>query len=175
MFEPLHLTVAALAISSMYSYRADFARYSIFTVGVFKRLDRTVVEAPEFECSEHHCEEQTDVAERRRYFKEIVIGGMPLLRFDGGESYYCEDHVSFEVQDELDNPKKSTTERVATSLLAALASFFEWREEQKTFDSEFSDVQSSASAAFSLIPIAMMVLLAAMIMSLMNRGAPHAE
>lgn len=173
MLEPIQMAVAVVATLSLYSYRADFSKYSIFTVGVFKRLDRVVIETSDYECAEFHCEEQTDVAERRRFFKEIVVAGMPVLRYDKGEAHYCEDHVSFEVVDELDNPRKSKTDRLTISLAAAIVGFTEWKTEMEPDqDDPLSDVQSVSSGfadAFALMPIILMVLCAAVVMNLMQR------
>jgi len=74
MLEWIVLSVGLLAI---YTVRADFSRYSIFTAGVFKRVSRTVVET-ENECEEELCERTVSPGEERRWFKEIVVAGMPV-------------------------------------------------------------------------------------------------
>ena len=175
MFEPVQIAVITIATLSIYSYRADFSRYSVFTVGVFKRLERTVVEGAEYECAEFHCEETTEVSERRQYFKEIVALGMPIVRYHKGESHYCKDHVSFEVIEDLDNPKISTSEKIGTSLLMAFAAFIEWlaKGEPEVEESEFDDITASVETALDLIPVIFIVLLAAIVLNLMQWAIPN--
>ena len=177
MLEPIQITAVTVAVLSLYSYRADFSRYSIFTFGVFKRLDRVVVEDAEYECAEIHCETSTEVSERRRYYKEIVVAGMPLLPFDKGESYYCEDHVSFEALELLDNPKRTRSEKVGSSILVGLVAFLEWFAEpiEVEEDDAFEDVTASFGDVLSLIPVVLMVLLVASIIGAMQRSLPSEE
>jgi len=159
MLELLQAAAVALAVLSAYGYRADFAKYSIGTVGVFKRVDRRVVEPGDFECAD--CEGHTDSAERRTYFKEIVVAGMPLLRYDKGRSMYCEAHMSFESLQAGGEPQTSQIERLAVPIAEAVATFMTWDVSETVDDSEFSDVVDNVNAGLSLIPIAITVLLAA--------------
>src|SRR6056297_758592 len=108
--------VLAMAVASVavFVYRADFSRYSIFTHGVFRRVERDVVELNgDGECQEHECDSEPETAERRKWFKELVLAGMVVARVSGGEHYYCERHASFEVRGQWDQPARSRTDKVA--------------------------------------------------------------
>lgn len=164
MLEWAALSVGLLAV---YTYRADFEKYSIFTTGVFKRVSREVVET-EHECHDTHCEATVSPGERRRWYKEIVVGGMPAIRFGGGAHYYCENHVAFEIRNDLNDPRRSTVERLAMPIAEAIVAFAEWKvEPPETEDSPLTDAQTnvtaSMSSAVSLVPVLLLVLVCALV------------
>ena len=178
MVDPLLVGAVIVALGSAYTYRADFARYSIFTVGVFKRVERRAVEGVEYECADPMCEAHTDVAERRRWFKEIVVAGMPVAGYGGGTAHYCEDHVAFEILDELDNPTKTRTERLKVTLLEGIVAFLAFELEPRE-DSDLAnasdDLVSGVGDAMSLLPVVFVVLIAVIFMSLLKVGRPSME
>lgn len=175
-------TIAAVVLFAClagYGWRADFERYSIFTVGVFKRVKREAVEPGEFECADTMCSATTERAEKRRYYKEIVVAAFPVLRYGGGTSYYCEDHYSFEFIQHLDEDGWQTTDRVHQRLGMAAIEAILWLigetgqvqglEDESEFSNASSDVTTGMSDAMSLMPVVFLVLIAAVILGATNR------
>lgn len=178
----LEWAALAAGLLAVYSWRADFARYSIFTVGVFRRVERTAVEGVEFECADPICEATTEKAERRKWFKEVVIAGMPLIRVGGGQSHYCEDHVAFEVRDQLDSPEQPMPEKLAGGLAAVVLWIGEnvvgpFPDDTEYSNDEFSSATTSVSAGLELLPIVFLVLVAAVVLGTVKAvgGEPALE
>jgi len=172
MIEWIGLSVGLLAI---YTVRADFSRYSIFTAGVFKRVSRKVVET-EKECEESLCENTVFPGEERRWFKEIVVAGMPVARYSGGVHYYCEDHVAFEVIGDLENPPTPKTERLAISLFEAVGEFLTTLPDSKSENEDpFRNVTTSTASALDLMPVVLLILVAALILSLVKGVPPSSQ
>lgn len=160
-------------VIAVYIYRADFEKYSIFTTGVFRRVSRRVVETGEV-CDDLYCETIVAPGERRRWYKEIVIAGMPVIRFGGGTHYYCEDHVAFDIRNDLDEPYKPTVERLGISLAEGIVGFAKWElDTTKTDDNPLKNAQtnvvSGMGAAVQLIPVVILVLITALMISFVRR------
>lgn len=165
MLEFIALTAGLLAV---YTFRADFTRYSIFTVGVFRRVSRRSAET-DCECIETFCDQTVSPGERRRWFREIVVAGMPVVRYGGGVHYYCEDHAAFEVLDELDSPTPGTAERLAISVFAAFGEFLTaLPEPESELDDPYENVTANMSTALDLIPVLLIVFVAVTVVSLVN-------
>jgi len=158
-----------------YGLRADFAKYSLFTVGVFERLTRAHSEADQA-CME--CDSQLDGdGEVRTYYKEIVVAGMAVVRYDTGRSYYCHDHRSFELA-HGEAGEQEATSRLPQSVVVGFARFTLWvfdAEEGVDInddDSEFSDVTenvtSTASAVIGLVPVAILIVTASLVINAVN-------
>ena len=165
--------LAVVAVVGGYAVRADFATYSVFTVGVFKRLDRAAADGGQ-ECVK--CESEVQSGERRRYYKEIVVAGMPTVRYAVGDSYYCGDHSSFEFRQ---GEGSGDVRRLSDTLTEALVQFAAWvvdsdRVGVEVPDSEFADydgnITSDVQAAAGLLPMAVMVLTAAVLVNLFTFG-----
>jgi len=118
MIELAAVTISVLAPAG-YAYRADFARYSVFTVGVFERVERATVDPT----TTDGIDDNAELAERRRYWREVVVAGMPTLRYDRGVSHYSGDAVSFETQQTAES---SDTEELPTTLAHAVVDFTAW-------------------------------------------------
>lgn len=161
MIEAVALGVAVLTLSG-YGYLADFERYSVFCVGVERRVSRAHVEG-EYECID--CEEETSEAERVRWYRELVLFGAPLHQLVDGDHYYCEDHASADYHLH-DIPTVDET----PWYWAFLEALFEPSTSIEE-DSEFQNVTTSVGAAFHLIPVALLVLIAAMIIGLVGRAS----
>lgn len=162
----LHVATVAVAVLTVgYTARADFDKYSIFTVGVFKRVKRHPVQNTGHECSGLHCDAVVEDGEQRRRFKEIVVAGCPVIRYGGGSLYYCEEHVSFEFrQGEV---TKTTTQRLAEPILAAFVGFVDWKttpDHERQESTPFDDVVTTASTGLDLACVGLLVLCAAAVM-----------
>lgn len=172
MLEWIALSAGLLAI---YTVRSDFSRYSIFTAGVFKRASRKVVET-EKECEESLCENTVSPGEERRWFKEIVVAGMPVARYGRGVHYYCEDHVAFKVIGDLENPPTPKRERLAISLFEPLGEFVTTLPETKKDDNDlFRNVTTSIFSALELMPVVLLVLVAALLLSIVKGVSPSGQ
>ena len=164
--------LAVVAVVGGYVVRADFATYSVFTVGVFKRLDRAAADGGQ-ECVE--CESEFQSGERRRYYKEIVVAGMPTVRYAVGESYYCGDHTSFEFrQGEGSGDVRRLSDTLTEAGVQFAVWFFDGEWDVAGQDSEFADydgnITSDVQAAAGLLPMAVMVLTAAVLVNLFTFG-----
>jgi len=147
-----------------YLYRADFSHYSIFTVGVHKRLHRYKARNTDTECYASMCDRTVVEGEIRKACKEIVVFGCPVLRYDTATNYYCDSHGSFEYQQ--GNYSVTSTERLATTItsgIMACAAFKGGFED--TEDSAFKDVQTSMGDGLGLAPVALLVLMTAIIIA----------
>ena len=161
------LALLAVAVSlSLYAYRADFQRYSIFCYGVYKRVDRRVVETDR-ECHEDYCEQNVAPGEARRWYKEIVVLGMPVVKYGGGTHYYCADHVAFELYGTDLVPEKSTPEKLTITLVEGIGEYLIDTAEPDD-DTPFDDVTTGVHDALSLVPVVLIVLIGAMIISLVK-------
>lgn len=157
--------VAAIAASvfviSVYAVRTDFSRYSVFTVGRFNRLRRSSVKREGRECRD--CEEEIEIGEERHYFKELVFLGASVYRYGGGKAYYCQDHASFEIRDDL-QPVESFRSPWDTDTATS---------SRPVSDSEFKSVADDLTTAtgdvFQLAGIAFLVLIAALMIALVDR------
>jgi hypothetical protein len=162
----------------LYLYRSDFQRYSIGTVGVFKRFERAAItggdlDTVNMECIE--CEKDIVTAERRRYWKEIVVFGAAVWRQEVGESFYCEDHVSFELLGELDDADHIYAERLPVSIGNAVLSFATMDHELEVEDNPaFESTEGVASGILhplNLIPMMIIVLTTVLVLNVINLAA----
>lgn len=150
--------VGLLALGFLYLYRADFEKYSVFTVGVFKRVYRSPARETEFECSERYCSETVVDGEKRTRYKEIVLFGCPILSYGGGTLYNCESHVSFEF---TQGDHTTTTERLQETIVSAIVGFAEWQtipEVEKPNKSAFDDAMKATSATADLAGVALLIV-----------------
>jgi hypothetical protein len=164
--------VATAAILLLvYLYRADFEKYSIFTVGVYKRVTHAAAEDTDVDCYRVHCESTVTNGEVRRRYKEIVIAGCPIVRYGGGASYHCQDHTSWEFS-KLDDVEDDTRE-LSESILSAFVSFLQFvqagqLELPDEDESEFANATSSVGTAMNLAGPVLLILIAAVILKLVN-------
>jgi len=166
MIDPLLLPLLAVAGLAGYGYRADFEKYSLFTAGVFERVTHHET-ARDKQCFD--CQTEIDTGERRTYHREIVVGGMPVVRYGHGHTYYCEQHTSFEL---AHGDKGSTdTNRLSKTVIEGLLNFTMWvfdkdmqftEEDSEFADTEFDDVMSSVGTAVNLLPMAVLIFTAAL-------------
>lgn len=150
--------VGLLALGFLYLYRADFEKYSVFTVGVFKRVHRRPATETEFECSEPYCSETVVDGEKRTRYKEIVLFGCPILSYGGGTLYNCESHVSFEF---TQGDHTTTTERLQETIVSAIVGFAEWQtipDVEKPNKSAFDDAVKATSATADVASVALIIL-----------------
>jgi hypothetical protein len=120
------------------------------------------------QCAE--CEKELVTAERRRYWKEIVIFGAPVLKRETGEFYYCEDHVSFELRNDLGDADHIYAERLPVGLLEALGRFVAHTPEiDPSSESELTPVNNmntGIGAVLGLLPIMLVVLAVTLLIQL---------
>lgn len=162
------VTIGAALGLATYALLVDVDRYGILTVGRFRCLERTVVTGRDVECVEHLCERTTPTAERRRWFREVVVLGMPVARYGGGTHHYCEDHAAWEVRDEWDDPVRPLADQlmaVAADFLIGLSKMSPATPRGPRHERVMKDTASTAGAVFSFGPIVVMVICAAFVMS----------
>jgi len=148
-----------VVLVGLYLWRADFAHYSITTIGVYKRLHRYQTDSGE--CTELHCDSTIDQGELRVATKEIVLFGCPTLRYGTVQNAYCEDHASFEYkQGHFD---VQSTQRVQETLVAGIVGFAEWTVDPPE-DTAFQDVPQTMSNTLYLMGVGFIVLMAALIL-----------
>jgi len=153
--------LAFLAFGSVYASRADFSRYSVFTVGRFNRLRRSSVEREGRECRD--CEEEIEIGEERHYFKEIVVLGASVFRYGGGKAYYCHDHASFEIRDDL-QPVESFH-----SAWQSDSAYFEEKVSDSEFKAASDDLTTAGGDIIGLAGIAFIVVIAALFIAVVDR------
>jgi hypothetical protein len=164
------VAAAVVAISAGYLYAGDFKRYSVFTVGVFERVTHQPAALDGHECREHWCEVDSVDGERRRWFKEIVVLGVPLASYGGGEAYYCDDHAHVGIQTGEFEESRSVPDSVVWALVWVAEKFATDVEtpEKSEFDGVQNGISGSVGDAMALIPVALLVLTGAMIMGAMK-------
>jgi len=141
-----------LLVAGCYLYKADFAQYSIFTIGVFKRVYR--FEWHSEPCSVDGCTDSS--VELREATKEIVLFGCPVLRHGSVTNAYCDDHASFEYREGLYH--KPTTKQVRESIEQAALSFVEWQITPPDEQDPFEKTVRTTNGALSLLPVVVLVL-----------------
>jgi len=154
-----------------YSLRADFAHYSIFTVGVYKRLYRYKVTNEETECEEDYCDRELVEGEARKATKELVILGCPVTRYNTVTNYYCDSHGSLEYQ--RGEYRETRTEKLTTTLLTGLAECVDSRQQKRTDKPDFAHATTAVGDAWSLIPVAFVVVIAAIVVMFGKSMAPN--
>lgn len=170
---PEFAAVAIVVLVAGYLYVGDFEKYSIFTVGVFQRVTHERAALDGHECREHWCEVDDVDGERRLWFKEIVLLGVPLASYGGGEAYYCEDHAHVRIQTGEFEESRSVSDSVIWAIVWVAEKFATDVEtpEESEFDSVQNDISSSVGDALTLAPVALMIIIAAAAMSLMGAGS----
>jgi len=160
------VAVITLALLASYSWRADFEHYSILTTGSFKRVHRRAATDTDHECADLYCERQVADGERRWATKEIVVAGCPVIRYDTTTAYYCEDHISFEFQQQEQEP--TTVTRLAMALGVALIEFIDWfqgaDEVLPRGQSTFDDAIDATGSAMSLASVTFLILFIALLL-----------
>jgi len=164
--------VVALVVAFVY-LRSDYAHYSIFTVGVFKRVSRRP-STTQTECEESYCEERITDGETRIAYKEIVLCGVAIVRFGGVENHYCQEHTSLEFrQGEFAKP---TVEQLQESILSGFVSFSIFMQNSLDDDAEadpFNQTVKATQSAFDLMGVAFIVLIAAVMISAVKGLSLH--
>lgn len=174
-------TLPAVAVAAFgvvlvaYLYAGDFQRYSIFTVGVFQRVTHKPAALDGDECREHWCDVTTGDGERRLWFNEIVLLGVPVASYGGGEGHYCGDHAHVRIQTGEFQESRSVPDSVVWALVWVAEKF---ATDVETPDkSEFGDVQDditgSVGDVMTLLPVAILVLTGAIILKSMNGAMPE--
>jgi len=162
--------LVGIILLGLYAWRADFSRYSIFTVGVFKRVTRSPVESEE-ECEEYYCENTVSPGEKRRSFKEIVVAGIVVVQYGGGTHHYCPDHASFEASEGIDETPGTIVERLshpAAKLIIALDKRTPETVDEANARDAPRNIASTTSDVVSLAPVIIIVLIASAMMRLMR-------
>lgn len=167
--------VAIVVLVAGYLYAGDFERYSIFTVGVFQRVTHEPAALDGHECREHWCEVDDVDGERRLWFKEIVLLGVPVASYGGGEAYYCDDHAHVSIQRGEFKETRSVSDSVIWAVVWVAEKFATDVEtpEESEFDSVQNDITGGIGDAMTLIPIAVLVISAAVIMKSMDEAMPE--
>lgn len=153
-----------------YAIRSDFAHYSIFTVGVYKRLYRYKARNKDVDCEESYCDRTVVEGETRKACKEIVVLGCPLLRYNTVTNHYCDSHGSLEYR--RGEYRETNTERLAETLLGGLAECIEWKHEQQQEKSAFSNATATTSDVFTLLSVGIVVLVATIVLAAGKSMAP---
>lgn len=159
------LAIAVVVLAHI--YLGDFERYAIYSVGVFKRVAHEPVTLKDSECCEHWCDVDAGDGEHRRWFKEIVLAGVPIATYGGGETYYCINHADAEIQLGLYEGTTRARDRLVWALIWVAERFATDAEvpEESEFDAFASDMTTAAGTALQLLPVACLILFAALLMS----------
>jgi len=170
VFSPAAVAAAVAALTATYLYAGDFKRYSVFTVGVFQRVTHEPAPLNGHECREHWCEVNGVDGERRRWFKEIVVLGVPLASYGGGEAYYCDDHAHVGIQTGEFEESRSVPDSVVWAMVWVAEKFATDVEtpEKSEFDGVQNGVSGSVGDVMTLIPVALLVLTGTMVLRTMN-------
>jgi len=148
-----------------YLYAGDFERYSILTVGVFERIAHEPQALDGAECREHWCETAAGDGEHRRWFKEVVVGGVPVASYGGGSGYYCGDHAHVSIQRGEFDETRSVSDSVVWALVWVAETFATPTEtpDDSAFESVQEDVTAGMGSAIQLVPVALLVVVASLV------------
>lgn len=168
--------VAVLAVALVvlaYLYLGDFEQYAIYSVGVYKRVTHEPATLDGHECREDWCDVDAGDGEHRRWFKQIVLFGAPIATYGGGETYYCIDHADASIQLGLYEETARARDRLVWAIVWVAERFATDAEvpEESEFDAVESNMTSAVGTAFQLLPIACVILIAALLMSLFHPAA----
>lgn len=162
MLEPAAVAGVALLTTGFY-YRSDFAHYSVFTVGRFRRLRRQSVREEGHHCRD--CDTEIELGERRDYYKALVVAGAETLRYGGGTARYCYSHSDVGVRGDLEPVE--TFETVPWWARVFLL-FGETLETEPAEKNEFENLTTGVSSAFQLTGVLVLVVVAATIVGAVN-------
>lgn len=161
------VAVSTLLFVGACLYAGDFERYSIFTVGVFQRVTHQPAALDSHECREHWCEVDGGDGERRLWFKQIVLFGIPVASYGGGEGYYCDGHAHVGIQTGEFEEAKSVPDSVIWAIVWVVERFATdtGRPDESEFDSVQTEVTSGFDGVVTLLPVAVLVIVAAPILA----------
>lgn len=79
--------------------RSDYSYYAITDIGRYERIQNRGISATDTVCEV--CEGVADGGQEARRFTELVVGGIVLARYDERSRYYCDEHGSVAVTNDL--------------------------------------------------------------------------
>jgi len=158
-----------------YLYAGDFERYSIFTVGVFQRVTHEPAALDGHECREHWCDIDDVDGERRLWFKQIVVLGVPIASYGGGEAYYCDEHAHVGIQTGEFEEARGVSDSVVWAIVWVAEKFATDVEspDESEFEGVQNDITGSVGDAMALVPVALLVLTGAVILKSMDGAMPE--
>lgn len=172
---PAIVGVGAVVFLAAYLYAGDFQRYSIFTVGVFQRVTHEPAALGGHECREHWCDIDGGDGERRRWFKQIVVLGVPVASYGGGEAHYCDEHAHVRIQTGEFEESRTVSDSIIWAIVWVAEKFA--TDVESPDDSEFNSVQNDLSGSvgdvMALVPVALLVLTGAVILKSMGGALPE--
>lgn len=133
----------SIGLGLIYLWSADFGRYSVLSVGTYRRV--TSRETAGYDCLD--CGEEA--REERVAGRELVLFGVPVCTLDSTTNTYCYGHASFEFRQDHDRVPISRTTTPDRSPSPA-----------EGFDS----VVQNPGDAFALAGVALLVIPAALVM-----------
>jgi len=169
--------LAALAIVFLlvgYLYAGDFEKYSMFTVGVFQRVTHEPAALEGHKCREYWCDVDNVDGERRLWFKEIVLLGVPMASYGGGEAYYCDEHAHVSIQRGEFEETRSVSDSVVWAMVWVAEKFA--TDVETPEESEFGSVQDNFTGGMGdamTFLIAVLVITASVIMKSMDGAMPE--
>lgn len=163
MFELAVVAIAALTTAGYY-VRSDLAHYSILSFGESRRVKRTSVRREGHSCQDCGCDIQ--IGERRDYYKTAVVAGSEVFRYARGTARYCYDHADIGIRDELEPVESFDNIPWFMPLLVCLQSPIERDDVDRK---EFANAVSSARIGFELVPIAIVVLIATLVVGFIRQ------
>jgi hypothetical protein len=169
------LPASALVASAGWLYSGDWEKYSLATIGIFKRLERSDGTGECIDCGSH-----TDEGELRRWYKEWVAFGVPIYSSESGTHVYCEDHATFDWLHSTDAGDGDWLTDIAIRFIELTASLFiflfdDWDKEsfevEHDYEQEpFDDAVNVTASVFDLMSVAFLVMLAALVMIPLKRS-----
>lgn len=173
----VYIAGGAVVFLCLYLYAGDFERYSMFCVGVFRRVKHEPAEIDGHECRETWCETTPGDGEHRQWFKEIVLLGVPVASYGGGSAYYCGDHADVTIQEGDYEETRSVPDSVIWAIVWVVEKI--GTDVEAPEDSEFKSVQSNVTTgvgdAMALAPVLLLVLIAAGVLGAVNRATGGIE
>lgn len=155
--------VGVVVFLVVYLYAGDFVRYSIFTVGVFQRVTHEPASLDGHDCREHWCDVDDVEGERRMWFKQIVLLGVPIASYGGGEAYYCDEHAHVGIQTGEFEEARTVPDSVIWAVLWVVEKFATDVDtpNESEFESVQNDVAGCVGDVMRLVPVALLVIFAA--------------
>jgi hypothetical protein len=152
--------------------RGDYEKYSVFSIGEYRRLHRRSVREENRSCRD--CESDIEIGEHRRYYKAIVVAGVEVVRYGGGTATYCYDHADVGFRSEIQPVETFAQYPLWLDFLVGIFELFSTPGQTESlseseFDNATDDIVASTSDALTLAPTVFLVLFMVMIMAFFKR------
>jgi hypothetical protein len=169
----IELLAVVPALFGLYLWGADFQYYSVWSVGVYKRVHRYRATDQTAACTATDCESGVLEGEIRKARKELVVAGFPVFYYDSVTNRYCPEHTSFEYRQ--GEYGQTWTVKTTQTIMGAIERFCALKttvavdtDDTSEIDHVTDDLSGTVGSSFNLLGVAFLVAFAAVCIGIVN-------